>query len=277
MNSGFYFEQTCPIINEGIKETIDGLKEILLLGKELLPNLKFKSQPDNKRDIRTAMILSLFKEILERVDGILILLEKQSALNAFIILRSYMEICFDLRIILKNMGRKMPLYYFLEKNIEILEKDNMSGKDITLELQYIIEFIKENSELIELQNLNILKLKDITSKIGNKKWCTFGNNLIEHRTSDDKLYYKYLCQETHGENSVKDNIYNNENIFELRPLRFPIHYEIVFFLTTNYMLEIVNLLKDEFQFDKSFSNRILNTFELAKKIFDNPEKRIMRK
>lgn len=274
-DTGFYFKQTCPKIQKGIDEAVELLRKSMKLGEEIFPNLKFKEQPDKRRDVRTAIIISLFKELLERIDGILILLEKHSTLNANIILRSYIEISFDLRIILKNQGRKMALYYMLDKRADTLEKDMVAGTDITAGIQDIIEFIATNSELVEIQNLSIVSPKDILNKIGNKKWCKFGYNCTEYKTSEDKIFYKYLCKETHGENSMGDNFYRDDR-FELRALRFPIHYEVIVCLVTDYMLKIVTLLKDEFELDEIYLNRADNIFELAKNILYDLEKRVTR-
>lgn len=274
-NNGFYFKQTCPKIQKGIDESIDLLREIMELGKDIFPNLKFKEQIDKRRDVRTAIIISLFKELLERIDGILILLEKNSTLNANIILRSYIEICFDLRIILKNSGRKMALYYMLDKRADTLAKDMYAGTDITDGIQDIVNFISDNTELVEIQNLNIATPKDILNKIGNKKWCEFGDKSIKYKTCEDKIFYKYLCKETHGENSMGDNFYR-DNIFELRALRFPIHYEVIVCLVADYMLKIVTLLKEEFQLKEVYLNRLDSIFELAKNILYDEEKRVIR-
>ncbi|WP_281699661.1 DUF5677 domain-containing protein [Cetobacterium somerae] len=274
-DTGFYFKQTCPKIQKGIDEAVELLRKSMKLGEEILPNLKFKEQPDNRRDVRTAIIISLFRELLERIDGILILLEKHSTLNASIILRSYIEISFDLRIILKNQGKKMALYYMLDKRADTLEKDMVAGIDITVGIQDIIEFIATNTELVEIQNLSIVSPKDILNKIGNKKWCKLGYSYTEYRAPEDKLFYKYLCKETHGENSLGDNFYR-EDRFELRALRFPINYEVIVSLVTDYMLKIVTLLKDEFELDEIYSNRAYNIFELAKTILYDLEKRVIR-
>ncbi|MEG2347642.1 MAG: DUF5677 domain-containing protein [Cetobacterium sp.] len=274
-DNGFYFKQTCPKVQKGINEAIELLKDSIELGKDIFPNLKFKEQEDGRRDVRTAIIISLFKELLERVDGILILLEKHSTLNANIVLRSYIEICFDLRIILKNTGRKMPLYYILDKRADSLEKDMFAGMDITDGMQDIIAFISGNTELLEIHGLNITNPKDILNKTRNRKWCNFGDGSIKDKTFDDKIFYKFLCKETHGENSMRDNFYKND-IFELRALRYPIHYEVIVSLITNYMFQIVELLKDEFRLEEIYSTKAHDIFKLANEILYNSEKHLIR-
>ncbi|MGL4665671.1 MAG: DUF5677 domain-containing protein [Clostridium butyricum] len=274
-DTGFYFKQTCPKIQEGIDEAIELLKESIKLGKDIFPNLKSKDQEDERRDVRTVIIISLFKELLERIDGILILLEKHSTLNANIILRSYIEICFDLRIILKNPGRKMALYYILDKRADTLAKDIYAGNDISEGMKDIIGFISGNAELVEIQSLNVAAPKDILNKIGNKKWCEFGDNCTEYRTTQDKIFYKYLCKETHGENSMRDNFYR-DGVFELRALRFPINYEVIISLVADYMLKIVMLLQDEFQLEEIYLTKADKIFESAKEILYNEEKHIRR-
>ena len=170
----------------------------------------------------------------------------------------------------------MPLYYILDKRADSLEKDMFAGMDITDGMQDIIAFISGNTELVEIHGLNIVNPKDILNKTRNRKWCNFGDNSIKDKTFDDKIFYKFLCKETHGENSMRDNFYKND-IFELRALRFPIHYEVIVSLVTNYMFQIVELLKDEFQLEETYSTKAHDIFKLANEILYNSEKHLIRK
>lgn len=272
---GFYFKGTPDKVKAGIKEVVEDLEKIMAIGEDVIRNIKFKDQKDQRRDVRTVIILSLFKEILERIDGVLILIEKYSIINAHIILRSFFEICLDLKIILSNPGRQKPCYYLLGKKIEELRKlELLKTEDLKEEWEDVQYFINMNKELSSLRKKTAGELKENFAK---KKWYNFGGKNKYKKTDEDKILYGRLCKEVHGENSIVDNRYNSNNQFELRALRFPEKYQLSLFTISFNMLHTIELLREEYPEIKEEHLKELKTiFERSVKSFETEEKNITR-
>lgn len=277
---GIYFEKAPDLVAVGIKESLILIKEILTIGMEVIEKLEFKEQEDSKKDIRTAIIIGLFKEILERIDGILILLEKYSTLNANIILRSFMEILFDLKMILNNKDKKIVCYYIISKEIENIKKqeklikyNNENNIYIESNWKYLFEFIETMDELKKLRNKNLEILK---KEFRDKKWYNLAGSKNKYKTQIDNILYGEFCKEIHGENILRDNYYKSDNIYEMRPLRFPKDYENIVYIISYNFSELLKLLKNEFNFDKRYIEFAEKNYEKSSKIFYDKEKHLKR-
>ena len=93
-----------------------------------------------RKDIRTSTILSLYREMIERIDGVFILLKNKSTLNSFILLSSFFQISIDLEKILKDNTEETAINYTYFKlgdysikleqfwGINTFDKDNTEKK-----------------------------------------------------------------------------------------------------------------------------------------------------
>lgn len=124
-----------------LEQSINLLEKILKNSEFIFQNVSFKDSKDGRRDIRTSTILSLYREMIERVDGIFILLKNKSTLNSFILLRSFFEISIDLEKILKDSTEETAINYTYFKlgdysikleqfwGINTFDKDNTEKKE----------------------------------------------------------------------------------------------------------------------------------------------------
>lgn len=216
------------------------IDEVLKIGKEVLPLIKFKKRSDNLSDIRTQQILSLFKEILERIDGILILIKSKSGLNARIILRAFLEIIFDLRIILNDSSDKSAVdYVYFKYGDYIIKLETYNINPIIIKQEW--DSLDRFATAYSFQCLKPTHEQNIKSYCS--QWFDYNKNVIStYRDNDEKKYYGNLCMEVHGQNSVRDNVLKKNGIFSLKSLRCPENVGTVFYTIIHYFSQVTFLI-----------------------------------
>lgn len=137
MYNDYYDEEVLKYL----EQSINLLEKILKSSEFIFQNVSFKDSKDGRKDIRTSTILSLYREMIERIDGVFILLKNKSTLNSFILLRSFFEISIDLEKILKDNTEETAINYTYFKlgdysikleqfwGINTFDKDNTEKKE----------------------------------------------------------------------------------------------------------------------------------------------------
>lgn len=223
-------------------DSVNLLKSILKKCEFIIKNIKTKEQSDKKHDIRTIIISYLYREMIERVDGIYLLLTNNSTLNSKILLRSFFEIAIDLEKILKDFTNQTSLNYLYFKSGDYickLEKFNEISETKKYNIREELKDLEKIAELYKLKCLernhkkNIMKYK--------KEWWNYGKKTREPlREKVDDLLYKKLCEAVHGQNSIIDNFLRNE-IPTLRSLRFLDDFGFIVYVII-YKFYIINKL-----------------------------------
>lgn len=240
-------------IEEFYKECTEKTFETLKIGKEILSMIKLKSKQDGSFDIRTGQVISLFKEILERIDGIGILLSSNSSLNAKIVLRSFLELVFDLRIILDDTSDKTATNYIYFKYGDSIVKSEKYGKpqsDIDAEWSDLENFAKLYS--IPCKRTTIRQ--NIQSN--KKEWYNY--DMVNNRTlkeNIDEIMYGRFCMEIHGQNSINDN-YLTDQGFSLKGLRYSENVGTIFYTIINYFSIVSLLILDQYVNNEDEKNKI---------------------
>ena len=237
---------------EEIKKLYDdctsNINEVLKIGEKILPLIRQRNRKDSLHDIKTQQILSLYKEMLERADGILILIKSNSMLNAKIILRSFIEIAFDIRVILKDKSDESAFNYMYFKYGDFilkLETYNKTTEEIQKEWDILSEFASLYSSF-HLEGSHRTNVKRYL-----KRWYNYKKkNKIQHKEEIERKYYGNLCMEVHGQNSIIDNILNEKKVFSLKTLRYPDNAGIVFFTIIKFFEEITYLILDQYVEDE---------------------------
>lgn len=240
-------------IEKFYEECTEKTFETLKIGKEILSMIKLKSKQDVSFDIRTSQVISLFKEILERIDGVGILLSSNSSLNAKIVSRSFLELVFDLRIILDDTSDKTALNYIYFKCGDYIMKLGKYGKpqsDIDAEWTDLENFAKFFSipckKATTRQNI----------KSNKREWYNY--DMVNVRTlkeNIDEIMYAKFCMETHGQNSIKDN-YLTDQGFSLKGLRDSENVGAIFYTIINYLSIVSLLILDEYVNNEEEKNKI---------------------
>ncbi|MGB6128409.1 MAG: DUF5677 domain-containing protein [Psychrilyobacter sp.] len=163
------------------------------------------------------IIISILKEVLEKIDGIIILSEKYSQQNIFVLARSVLEGFLDLNFMLKNPKRALAYIYC--KSLDYISK--YEKMELSLEDQKGIKLIQQ--ELGE--ELKNQKRKQFQNKKWMKEhmlnWKSFyfkRKNDDPYKNSGSKLHYSFLCAETHNQMSLVNN-YPKDNEFYIREFR----------------------------------------------------------
>ena len=218
------------------------LKSILKKCEFIIKNIKTKEQSDKKHDIRTIMISYLYREMIERVDGIYLLLISNSTLNSKILLRSFFEIAIDLEKILKDFTNQTSLNYLYFKSGDYICKLEKFNKISETKKYNIKEELKDLEKIAELYKLKCLEKNHKKNIMKYKKeWWNYGKKTREPlREKVDDLLYKKLCEAVHGQNSIIDNFLRNE-IPTLRSLRFLDDFGFIVYVII-YKFYIVNKL-----------------------------------
>lgn len=249
MKSKIYTEFYTRDIENLYVSCIKNLCEILEIGEEIFPLIKQYKRDDNLHDIRTHQILSLYKEMLERIDGILILMKSKSLLNAKIILRSFLEIDFDLRVILNDSSNISALNYMYSKYRDYILKLETYGKspeEIQMEWKDLEKFTTEYSV-----------------KYPPNKWYDYSKEVeAKYRSETEKKYYNNLCMEVHGQNSVRDNILNKNKDFSLKLLRHPENASVISSLVIFLFYQIVSLILKQYVEDEKTVNQIIKKLNI---------------
>lgn len=231
-----------------LEQSINLLEKILKSSKFIFQNVIFKDSKDGRKDIRTSTILSLYREMIERVDGVFILLSNKSTLNSFILLRSFFEISIDLEKVLKDSTEQTAISYTYFKGgdyaikieefwgINTFNKENIEKKkDIEEEWKGVKRF----SDTYNLPCLEKTHKKNI-KRHQNQWWNYNKKENIPAREEVDNLLYKKLCIPVHGQNSLIDNFYI-DNILNLRSLRILDDFGLIIYVIA-YKIHVISEL-----------------------------------
>lgn len=235
-----------------LEQSINLLEKILKNSEFIFQNVSFKDSKDGRRDIRTSTILSLYREMIERVDGIFILLKNKSTLNSFMLLRSFFEISIDLEKILKDSTEETAINYTYFKlgdysikleqfwGINTFDKDNTEKKE---KIKKEWEDVKNFSNIYNIPCLEQTHKKNIEKH--QKQWWNYNKKEKSiSRGNTDNLLYKKLCMSVHGQNSLIDNFYV-DNILNLRSLRILDDFGLITYVITYKMLLINELILNQ--------------------------------
>ena len=244
MYNDYYNEEVLKYL----EQSINLLEKILENSEFIFQNVIFKDSKDRRKDIRTSTILSLYREMIERVDGIFILLSNKSTLNSFILLRSFFEISIDLEKILKDNTEQTAINYAYFKGgdyaikleqfwgINTFDKDNTEKKE---KIKKEWEDVKKFSNIYNIPCLEQNHKKNIEKH--QKQWWNYNKKEKSvARENTDNLLYKKLCMSVHGQNSLIDNFYV-DNILNLRSLRILDDFGLIIYVIT-YKIILINEL-----------------------------------
>lgn len=234
---------------------IKNISEILKIGEEVLLLIRVKEKHGNYYDIRTQQILSLFKEMLERIDGIVILMKSKSLLNAEIILRSFFEIALDLKVLLNDSSNESALNYIYFKYGDYILKLESYGGKTTEEIQQEWDELNEfatNHSFSCLENTHKKNVREYRLK-----WYEYNkSDNIKHKRKIENQFYGNLCMKTHGQNSILDNTLTSETVFSLKLLRAPEDVGKISFTIINLFYQVVELILKQCVEDKKKKEEI---------------------
>lgn len=248
MYNDYYDEEVLKYL----EQSINLLEKILKSSEFIFQNVSFKDSKDGRKDIRTSTILSLYREMIERIDGVFILLKNKSTLNSFILLRSFFEISIDLEKILKDNTEETAINYTYFKlgdysikleqfwGINTFDKDNTEKKE---KIKKEWEDIKNFSNIYNIPCLEQTHKKNIEKH--QKQWWNYNKKEKSvARENTDNLLYKKLCMSVHGQNSLIDNFYV-DNILNLRSLRILDDFGLIIYVITYKILLINELILNQ--------------------------------
>lgn len=248
MYNDYYDEEVLKYL----EQSINLLEKILKSSEFIFQNVSFKDSKDGRKDIRTSTILSLYREMIERIDGVFILLKNKSTLNSFILLRSFFEISIDLEKILKDNTEETAINYTYFKlgdysikleqfwGINTFDKDNTEKKE---KIKKEWEDVKNFSNIYNIPCLEQTHKKNIEKH--QKQWWNYNKKEKSvARKNTDNLLYKKLCMSVHGQNSLIDNFYV-DNILNLRSLRILDDFGLIIYVITYKILLINELILNQ--------------------------------
>lgn len=248
MYNDYYDEEVLKYL----EQSINLLEKILKSSEFIFQNVSFKDSKDGRKDIRTSTILSLYREMIERIDGVFILLKNKSTLNSFILLRSFFEISIDLEKILKDNTEETAINYTYFKlgdysikleqfwGINTFDKDNTEKKE---KIKKEWEDVKNFSNIYNIPCLEQTYKKNIEKH--QKQWWNYNKKEKSvARENTDNLLYKKLCMSVHGQNSLIDNFYV-DNILNLRSLRILDDFGLIIYVITYKILLINELILNQ--------------------------------
>lgn len=248
MYNDYYDEEVLKYL----EQSINLLEKILKSSEFIFQNVSFKDSKDGRKDIRTSIILSLYREMIERIDGVFILLKNKSTLNSFILLRSFFEFSIDLEKILKDNTEETAINYTYFKlgdysikleqfwGINTFDKDNTEKKE---KIKKEWEDVKNFSNIYNIPCLEQTHKKNIEKH--QKQWWNYNKKEKSvARENTDNLLYKKLCMSVHGQNSLIDNFYV-DNILNLRSLRILDDFGLIIYVITYKILLINELILNQ--------------------------------
>lgn len=248
MYNDYYDEEVLKYL----EQSINLLEKILKSSEFIFQNVSFKDSKDGRKDIRTSTILSLYREMIERIDGVFILLKNKSTLNSFILLRNFFEISIDLEKILKDNTEETAINYTYFKlgdysikleqfwGINTFDKDNTEKKE---KIKKEWEDVKNFSNIYNIPCLEQTHKKNIEKH--QKQWWNYNKKEKSvARENTDNLLYKKLCMSVHGQNSLIDNFYV-DNILNLRSLRILDDFGLIIYVITYKILLINELILNQ--------------------------------
>lgn len=248
MYNNYYDEEVLKYLGQSISL----LEKILKSSEFIFLNVSFKDSKDGRKDVRTSTILSLYREMIERVDGVIILLKNKSTLNSFILLRSFFEISIDLEKVLKDSTEQTAVNYKYFKGgdyaikleefwgVNTFDKENVEKKKKIAEEW---EYVKKFADIYNLHCLEQTHKKNIENH--QKKWWNYNKKeKIVARRNTENLLYKKLCMIVHGQNSLIDSFYV-DNILNLRSLRTLDDFGLIIYVIVHKIYVINKLILNQ--------------------------------
>lgn len=188
------------------------LEKIIQKGLDIIVSLN-KSRVTGWEEKQQQIMISILKEIFEKIDGIIILSEKHSQQNISVLSRSVLEGFLDLNFMLKKPKRALAYIYC--KGLDYLSKQDGISK---------IEFTEK-----ELKALQEVLGKELKKQRGKKKedndyklnWKSF---YLDEKTDDPyknkgaKIHYSFLCAAAHNQMSLIHN-FSKDNKYNIRGFR----------------------------------------------------------
>lgn len=268
-NKNFYYEEGIKLeVKESIIEVTKDLKRVVNICGELLIKLL-----EEEKTFYDRIVANIFREYLERIDGSLILMEKESTINSKIILRSSIEIYRDLNRILIDNSEINSYSYALSKKIQGNKKDNFFNERCGEEAKYKRKInLKELDDFIKSTPIGE-KVNDI-KEFKEKKWFEYGS-VIYKEEEIDKILYKFFCSEVHGENSINECLIKDGKILR-RPLRCPEDYELINLCITHNSFVLYEKIIKRYSFKESKIRQLKNIYLKAEKIM-NDKSKILKK
>jgi len=191
------------------------LEEVIQKGLDLMVSLS-ESKVSGWEKNQKQIMVSLLKEILEKIDGITILSDKYSQQNISVLARSALEGFLDLNFMLKKPKRALAYVYC--KSLDYLSKhDEIKKIEIKEDLKSLQE---ELGEELKKQRRKQFKNKK-WFKEHQLNWRRFyfnPNKDKKYKTGGAKIHYSFLCAETHNQNSLIHS-YSDEGSFILKDFR----------------------------------------------------------
>ncbi|MCS5422621.1 MULTISPECIES: DUF5677 domain-containing protein [Psychrilyobacter] len=188
------------------------LEEVIQKGLDIVVSLN-ESKVTGREEKQQQIMISILKEILEKIDGIIILSEKYSQQNISVLARSVLDGFLDLNFMLK--APKRALAYIYCKSLDYLskyEKMELSADD------------QEGIKSIQQQLGDELKKQRGKKKESNDHRLNWKSFYFDEKTDDPykskgaKIHYSLLCAETHNQGSIIHS-YSEDNSFKLRGFR----------------------------------------------------------
>lgn len=255
-------------VKKSILEVTKDLRKIINICGELFIKLA-----KNEKFFYDRIIVNIFREYIERIDGILILMEKGSTINSKIILRSSIEIYRDLNKILVDTSEVNCYSYVLSKKIQENKKDKFFNERCGEEVKYKRKInLKELNDFIKSTPL-CEKVNDV-KEFKKKEWFEYGSVIYEEEEID-RILYKFLCSEVHGENSIKEQLIKDEQILR-RPLRCPEDYELINFCVAHNSFVLYGNILKKYSFEDFKSKELKDIFFKAEKITKDKSKILKR-
>ncbi|TXR94740.1 hypothetical protein DN390_23940 [Bacillus sp. SH7-1] len=241
---------------------LEVLSKSIQFGEETLKKIERK----NGLEIEHKIILSLYRKLLEQVDGIYILADHKLEGPGRILIRSAMETVLALKYILQEkkwiQDRAFSYYVcFLKSELQIAKDSlELNFNDEPINKKELELNIKESELILNQGRFNkVLNEWERTNKKSKyePKWHSLFNGptsikKLVDKVADDEisLLYGLLSMEAHGYHSLSAS--NNKDLtkddFALKPLRNGISDEMVKYtrtLLTGITMKMIKLIAPE--------------------------------
>lgn len=214
------------IINKPNPNTIklyDGFIEICREVIQRCLDIIVSAQGERSRE--KEVCLGLLREIMERIDGMIILAGNHSEQNIDVLGRSLLEAFLDLNFILKNPKRAIAYDYCKRVEYRYKFKKHFKSNLNEEELQEVKSLERILGEEFKKEIIKIkkrTKLKDKEKVRARLDWRNFYYDPQKDDRYKDckgaKMQYDFLSAETHNQTSVINN-YRDDEGFKFRTLR----------------------------------------------------------
>jgi uncharacterized protein DUF5677 len=188
------------------------LEDIIQKGLDIIVSLN-ENKVTGWEEKQQQIMISILKEILEKIDGILILSEKCSQQNILVLARSVLEGFLDLNFVLKNPKRAIAYDYC--KTLDYISK--YEKKELSVDDQEGIKSIQQELGE-ELKNQRGKKKESNDYRLEWRRFY-FDEKIDDpYKNEGAKIHYSFLCVETHNQGSVIHS-YSEDDSFKLRGFR----------------------------------------------------------